>query len=357
MIMKNWKRIVCLMLSALCLMGILSACSGDTTQSTKAATEPSAETTEPTEPTPTEPEEEAKILKVLTLGHSLAVDTNHTLNLVAATEGIGEYEEIVIGTLYYSGCRLSQHVSFIQSGEAAYNLYMSSTNTPDKKPEILEGFTMQQALTFEYWDIIVMMGNRWELLAEGGYTNGNIQTIQNFVNENKRNPLAYFAWHAPWAPPTDEELLDMYPYEPNSNKVNYQKYGNSRETLFAAMCQGVADHIMTDETFRFVIPTGTAMQNAWSSYLTEKDLHRDYGHATDMARVMTAYVWYCKLMGIEQLDAINLDAIPVVFLKSTMDKTQPRVLTEEEKAIMLESINNALKNPLEMTQSHYTEKP
>ena len=32
-------------------------------------------------------------------------------------------------------------------------------------------------------------------------------------------------------------------------------------------------------------------------------------------------------------------------------------LTEEEKAIMLESINNALKNPLEMTQSQYTEKP
>ena len=149
----------------------------------------------------------------------------------------------------------------------------------------------------------------------------------------------------------------MYPYEPNPNKVNYQKYGNSRETLFEAMCQGVADHIMTDETFRFVIPTGTAMQNAWSSYLTEKDLHRDYGHATDMARAMTAYVWYCKLMGIEQLEEIQLDVIPKAFLKSTADKTQGRVLTEAEKAIMLESINNALKNPLEMTQSQYTEKP
>ena len=347
-----WKKLACLCLPGMLFLGSFAGCSGKPAETTGST---AAETTEATEVT--EPAEEAKTLKVLTLGHSLAVDTNHMLNLVADIEGIGDYEEVVIGTLYYSGCRLSQHVSFIRSGEAAYSLYLSSTATPERPPEILNDFTMEMALRHDYWDIIVMMGNRWELLAENGYTNGNIQTIQSYVNEKKLNPLAYFAWHAPWAAPTDEELLDMYPYEPNPNKVNYQKYGNSRETLFEAMCQGVADHIMTDETFRFVIPTGTAMQNAWSSYLTEKDLHRDYGHATDMARAMTAYVWYCKLMGIEQLEEIQLDVIPKAFLKSTADKTQGRVLTEAEKAIMLESINNALKNPLEMTQSQYTEKP
>ena len=62
-------------------------------------------------------------------------------------------------------------------------------------------------------------------------------------------------------------------------------------------------------------------------------------------------------MGIEKLDAIKLDAIPMEFLKSTEDKTQDRVLTETEKAVMLESVNNALANPLKMTQSQYTEKP
>ena len=340
---KNWRKILTLSLSAALLLGTFSGCG---TQKPVATTEPVA----------TEPAQEAKVLKVLTLGHSLAVDCCHMLNLVAATEGLGEYEEIVIGTLYYSGCRLSQHVSFLQSDAAEYNLYLSSTKTPEKKPEIMEQVTMAQALTHDYWDIIVMMGNRWELLS-GGYTSGNIQTIQNYVNEKKVNPLAYFAWHAAWAPPTDPDLLAMYPYEPNPNKTNYEKYGNSRENLFAAMSQGVADHIMTDETFRFVIPTGTAMQNAWSSYLTEKDLHRDYGHATDMARVMTSYVWYCKLMGIEQLEAIHLDAIPKVFLKSTVDKTQDRPLTEAEKAIMLESINNALADPLHVTPSQYTVAP
>lgn len=339
-----WKKLACLCLPGMLLLGCFAGCTGE-----------SAPT--PTEPAPTEPAEEAKALKVLTLGHSLAVDSCHMLNLVADTEGIGDYEEIVIGTLYYSGCRLSQHVSFIQSGEAAYDLYLSSTATPENPPSITKGITMEMALRQAYWDVIVMQGNRWELLAEGGYTNGNIQTIRNFVNEKKLNPLAYFAWHSPWAPPTDEDLLAMYPYEPNPNKVNYPKYGNSRKTLFEAMCQGDVEHILTDETFRFVIPTGTAMQNAWSSYLTEKDLHRDYGHATDMARLMTAYVWYCKLMGIEKLEQIKVDAIPMSFLKSTADKTQDRTLTEMEKAVMLESINNALKDPMHMTQSQYTTEP
>ena len=91
--------------------------------------------------------------------------------------------------------------------------------------------------------------------------------------------------------------------------------------------------------------------------MEEKDIHRDYAHATDMARVMTAYVWYCKLMGIEKLEELKLDAIPKVFLKSTLDTYQDRVLTEAEKAVMLESINNALANPLQMTQSQYTEAP
>ena len=350
------KRIFVIFLSFMLLMGCLTACGGEAAQSTEAPTT-TADTTSTTEPAPTEPAEEAKALKVLTLGHSLAVDSNHMINLVAATEGIGDYEEIVIGTLYYSGCKLSQHVQFLQSGEAVYRLYVSSTATQNEPPEPMDDVTMQQALTFDYWDIIVMMGGPWEIDHAAAFENGNIQTIQKFVNEHKMNPNAIFAWHMPWAMPGDEELLKLYPHEPNSHYNNAVSYGLDKSAHFDAMTRCVEQYILTDETFRLVIPTGTAIQNAWSSYLEDKDLHRDYFHATDYGRVMVSYVWYCKLMGIEKLDAIHLDAIPKEFLKSTADKTRDRVLTEEEKTIMLESINNALANPYKMTQSQYTEKP
>lgn len=341
---KLIKKILCISLALLLMVGALSGCG-----------EKEAPATEP--PAPTEPETEAKVLKVLTLGHSLSVDSNHMINLVAATEGIGDYEEIFIGTLYYSGCRLSQHVNFLRGNLPEYRLYLSSTKTPDSPPETMDNVTMLDALKFEYWDIIVMHGGSGENSVPANLKNGNIQTIQSYVNEHKHNPNAIFAWHMAWVTPESEELLDMYPYEPNVHKENYLKYGNSRETYYNAVVSSAAECIVTDETFQFLIPTGTAMQNAWSSYMEEKDIHRDYGHATDMARAMTSYVWYCKLMGIEKLEEIKLDAIPKAFLKSTEDKTQDRVLTQAEKAVMLESINNALANPLQMTQSQYTTPP
>ena len=106
-----------------------------------------------------------------------------------------------------------------------------------------------------------------------------------------------------------------------------------------------------------MICSGTAMMNASTTYLTEKDLLRDYVHVTDLVRAMSSYVWYAKLTGMEQLEEIKLDAIPKAFLKSTADKSQDRPITEMEKAIILESVNNALKNPLQITQSQYTQAP
>jgi len=298
---------------------------------------------------------EGNVLKVLTLGNSLGVDSGHMLNLICDAEGIGRYEEIRLATLYYSGCRLSRHVEFLTENTPAYRLYVSSSKTPDCPPEIKKDVTMYDALRFDYWDIIVMMGNPWEVAVDASFTNGNVQKIQKYVNENKLNPNAIYVWHMPWALPADEELLKKYPYDPNPHYNNYLKYNMDKSAHYEAQVGCVERYILTDETFKFVIPTGTTIQNAWSSYLEETDLHRDYAHASDLGRVMAAYTWYCMLLGIDRLNAIKLDVIPKQFLKSTQDKTRDRVLTDMEKAVILESVNNALRSPMKMTQSRYTE--
>lgn len=344
--MKHFiKKFIAIGLALLLTPAVLSACQN------KEAPAPT------TQAAPTEPAEEAKVLKVLTLGHSLAVDSNYMINMVCATEGVGDYEEVVIGTLYYSGCRLNQHVEFLTRNAPEYRLYMSSSKTPDQIPETIDAVTMLDALRYEYWDIVVMMGNPWEIDADDAFTNGNIQTIQKYVRENIYNPLAIFAWHMPWAMPADEELLNKYPYDPNAHYNNMAAYKFDKLAHYNAQATCAEKYIVPDETFQFIIPTGTAIQNAWSSYLEDKDLHRDYAHATDYGRLMASYVWYCRLMGIEKLEQIRVDAIPKAFLKSTEDKTQDRPLTEAEKAIILESVNNALANPFQMTQSQYTTAP
>lgn len=336
----NIKRLFALLLVVVMLLPTLVGCQAGGAGET-------------TGPEVTQSPEEAKVLKILTLGHSLTTDSCHMLALVAATEG---YEHLTVGTLYKSGCKLTEHTQFLTDNEPAYNLYISSTETPDKIPTVTEGVTMHDALGFDYWDIIIMQGGVFEMGRENAYKVGNIQLIQKYVKENVANPNVRFAWHLPWVTPTDNELRDMYPKTPNSYYKSYEEFNNDRTTFYNAYIKCTKDYILTDDTFEFVIPSATAFENALSSYLTEKDLHRDYAHASDFGRLIASYTWYCTLAGIDHLDEIKLDVIPKEFFKSTKD-TEDRVLTDMEKAIILEAVNNALANPLQITQSQYIEAP
>ena len=333
------RRLIALALALVMLLPVLTGC-GNTDK-----------TPETTKPAPTEPEEEAKVLKILTLGHSLTVDSCHMLNMVAAAEG---YEHLLVGTLYYSGCSLERHVQYLSSDEPAYNFYLSSTETPTVAPVITDGVTMKYGLTYEYWDIIIMQGGGMEVAKSDTYTDGNIQIIQNYVNQHKLNPLAKFAWHMPWALPVDTDLQQTQ--KTGTVHQAYAKYDHDRSKYFAAMTKCVSDHIMTDETFEILIPTGTGVENALSSYKTEKDLHRDYAHGTDFSCLIAAYIYFCSVTGIDHLDEIKVDVVQPQFFRrpNGMPKWE---LTEDEKALILESVNNALKNPLEMTQSQFTQQP
>ncbi len=339
--MKTWKRILALALSVLMILGCFTACGGGEEQ-------------KETEPVVTEPAEEAKVLKVLTLGHSLAVDAGHMLALVANAEG---YEDMTVGTLYYSGCPLNKHLQFMNSNSKSYKLYISSTTTATAQPATMDNVSALDAITYDYWDIIIMQGGVFEIAEDETYKGETIQLIQKYVNEHKKNPNAIFGWNMAWAPPVDDDLRATKGDEPNSYIENYKKFDHKRENMYNAVVKCVKDNIVPDETFEFVIPSGTVFENALSSYLVEKDMHRDYVHATDLARVMVAYTWFCVLTGVEKLDEVKLDAIPRALLNSTMDKSKDRVLTESEKTLILETVNNALANPLQMTQSQYTQAP
>ena len=345
--MRLTKKLFALALCGLLVMSSLVACG-----EAPAPTDPA-----PTKPAPTEPAKEAKVMKILTLGSSSSVDSNHMINLVAATEGIGDYEEIVIATLYYSGCSLTQHVKFLTEDANKYTLYLSSTATANQPPHTMPNVTMRDALRYDYWDIIVLQASNGETDKEETFTNGNIEIIKDYVNQHKLNTLSQFAWHFTGVPATEMELLNTYPNTPNGYITAMEKYGFNRPAYFAPRVANIAKYILPDESYKFVVCSGTATMNASSSYLTEFDVLRDYTHATDLARVILSYTWYANIMGLEKLDAINLDAIPKSFLKSTQNKAVDRPITDAEKAIILESVNNALANPHQITQSQYTVAP
>ncbi len=295
-------------------------------------------------------------MKVLTLGHSLGNDSNWMLSLIANAEGC---EDLTVGFLYYSGCALGRHVRYMTENIPDYNLYLSSSATPNEPPTVIEHATMRRAIVQDDWDVIVMQGGVFEIAEDETYTNGNIQKIQDYVNTHKKNPNAIFLWHMPWPFATEWELQKKKSEDPEKNSYykGYQKYDNDRSKFYTAAAKCVNDHILTDKTFVRLIPTGTAFENALSSYLTEFELHRDYAHATDLARVIAAYTFFCVVTGVKQLTEIKLDVVPGKLRKSKKVQDTDKVLTDNEKALILEAVNNALKEPLKVTQSQYIERP
>lgn len=338
------KKRIALILAALLALGLFGGC-----QKAEPAT-----TTEPTSaPTPTQSPEEAKVLKVLTLGSSSSVDACHMLNMVAAAEGVEQ--ELVIGTLYYSGCKLSQHVKFLQENSPVYQLYLSSSAEPKSPPTIMENITMQMALRQDCWDIILLQGGGSETMVDEAFTNGNIEIIKKYVLENKLNPEAVFGYHAIGVSSTDKDLIATYPYTPNSYDTNAAKYGYDRTRIYAERADRLQRFVETDQDYKYRIYSITAVENAITSFLGQKGIKRDYTHLTDIGRLIAAYSCYCELYGIEELTEIKVNAIPKSFLKSTPDKSVDLVLTDAEKAVVVEAVNNTIQNPLTITQSKITE--
>jgi len=240
--MNLTKRLLALVLCSLLALSSFTACG-----EAPAPTEPVQ-----TKPAPTEPAKEAKVMKILTLGSSSSVDSNHMINLVAATEGIGDYEEIVIGTLYYSGCSLSQHVKFLTEDASKYTLYLSSTATAGQPPATTPNMSMKNALRYDYWDIIVLQGSNGQTDKEETYTNGDIETIKDYVNQHKLNPLAQFAWHFTGVPSTDPDLLSTYPYTPNPYITQMEKYNFDRPAYFAPRAANIEKFIAPDDSYKFI---------------------------------------------------------------------------------------------------------
>ena len=304
------------------------------------------------------------MLKILVLGNSHGVDSSQMLGKIYRAEKPSQ--KILLGRIYHSGCRLDQHVDFLTNNKGQYIYYKTDENGVWKrikpKPldaeqangDIIDGATMYDALADEKWDIVIMQtGSNSSGLIDT--YNEDVQTIQTYVKQI----LGYtpkFYWHMSWAHPVEDIEGDAFKTV-NTSWQFAEYYGNDQMTMYNAIANAVKTKIAPDKSFSGIMPTGTAIQNANSSYLRDADLYRDYTHASDLGRLIAGYTWYCTLEDTT-LDAIKLTTIPKTVLKSYLEAggTGDMVVTEKEAKIVAESVRNALKTPYAVTQSAYTTK-
>lgn len=305
------KKLICVLLCVLLLCG----CGAPAVE-----TEPTT-TAAPTEaPLELEPLSDGKTLKVLAIGNSFSNNTTRFLYDIAKAEGV---ENITLGRLYIGGCSLQKHVKCATTNSTEYKYYKNTTGTW----ELTESATLLYGLQDEQWDIITMQQSSGNSGLTDTY-DPYLEQLIEYVNTNKTNPNAKLVWHMTWA------------YQQDNKQAAFANYGSSQDTMYQCIVFANETVILPNKAFSGFIPAGTAVQNARTSFIGDT-LTKDGYHLNEIGEIIGGYMWYATFVG-KSLDGIKLDRIPGSI-----------PLSEETRAVIAESVNNALKTPLAVTESAY----
>ena len=180
------KILICLL--ALCLLcGMLSACENSTT-------ERSPETT--METTPKNHPGNDDTLSILMVGNSFCyyyVEELYGL-LIANPDPNRGYEKVRILNLYYSGCRLDQHLNWWKSGAANYQLYQTDENGRVEM-EPVKQWTLENALKQGHWDYISLQGT----VSGASYISNSLSELSALCAPAAEELLNYFHEQHPYA--------------------------------------------------------------------------------------------------------------------------------------------------------------
>lgn len=324
--MKKLKKILALILSLVSLFS-LCACgntaTGDDAQTTAAPTEPTRD--------PNAPLCDGKTLKILAITSSFGLNTTQLLYDVAMAEGA---TEVIVGRLYISGCTLEMHVGNAKANANAYRY--TKISSVDGVWKTMENVSLSQGLNDEAWDIIFTQQGA----AQAGQPNtygDYVPQLMEYIKETKLTPTVGYVWNVLWAYQQDTD-----------QSVYHTVFGGDQMFMYEENLRAAKEKIVPLNMFDRLIPSGTAIQNARSSYFGDT-LTKDTYHLNNLGRVIAGYTLWSVLTG-KEITEVNIGPV------SSYDLPIEVTLTDEDRLVVMESVNNAIKNPWQVTESQHPAK-
>lgn len=217
-----------------------------------------------------------EVIRILAIGNSFSQDAAESyLDDLAKADGV----RLIIGNMYIGGCSLETHWNNAASNIAAYS-YRKITEG-DSVTQANQ--TLRMAINDEDWDIISFQ----QVSQHSGQYDTYFPYFTNLllhIKDIATNPNVKFVLHQTWA------------YASNSTHSGFVNYSNNQEQMYRAIVETV-DSVANRAGIEVIIPAGTAIQNARSSFIGD-NLCRDGYHLTyGIGRYTAACTWYEKLLG------------------------------------------------------------
>ena len=267
-------------------------------------------------------EERPRVLRVLAIGNSFSDDATQHLYQLAADCGA---EEIILGNLYIGGCSLSTHWSNASGNKPAYDYRKNTDGNWNTRPQT----TMEYGIQDEDWDYITLQQASGLSGAADTY-NSDLDNLITYVQEKKTNPDAKLGWHMTWA------------YQSDSNHGDFPRYNKDQMTMYNAITSAVQTKVANHAGIDFVIPSGTAIQNARTSYLGDTLTRDGYHLSLNLGRYIAGLTWIAEITGwsIADIDYVpSIEEIPSQYLP-----------------LIREAVQNAVEKPFKVTESSYKVK-
>lgn len=258
-----------------------------------------------------------KTVRILAIGNSFSQDAvEQYLHELAEAEGIST----IIGNMFIGGCSLERHVKNARDNAPAYAYREIGT---DGKKREKGKMSLETVLADEDWDYVS--------LQQASPFSGMYETYEASLPEL----IEYVKARLPKK--TKLMLHQTWAYASTSRHSGFKNYNCNQLTMYQAIADAVKKAAKANK-IKIVIPSGTAIQNARTSFIGDH-LNRDGYHLdVKIGRYTAACTWF------ERIFKHNVVGNPYT----------PEGLDEARKAVAQKAAHAAVKHPYKVTDLSIT---
>ena len=258
-----------------------------------------------------------KTVRILAIGNSFSQDAvEQYLHELAEAEGIST----IIGNMFIGGCSLERHVKNARDNAPAYAYRKIGT---DGKKREKGKMSLEAVLADEAWDYVS--------LQQASPFSGMYETYEVSLPEL----IEYVKARLPKK--TKLMLHQTWAYASTSKHSGFKNYNCNQLTMYQAIADAVKKAAKANK-IKIVIPSGTAIQNARTSFIGDH-LNRDGYHLdVKIGRYTAACTWF------ERIFKHNVIGNPYA----------PEGLDEARKAVAQKAAHAAVKHPYKVTDLSIT---